>query len=79
MINSQEYIDSGILELYVYGKLNENEVAEVQKMAQHYEEVNQEIIAIERALILVSGSVAPTLSVKNYESIKNHILTPKSE
>jgi len=79
MINSQEYIDSGILELYVYGKLNEDEAAEVQKMAQHYEEINQEIIAIEQALILVSGSVAPALSVKNYETIKNHIFIPKSE
>lgn len=78
MINSQEYIDSGVLELYVYGKLNEAEVAEVQKIAQQYDEVNQEIIAIEQALILLSGSVAPSLSVKNYESIKIQLLNPES-
>ena len=50
MTNIQEYIDSGILELYVYGKLTEVEIAEVQKMAQQYEQVNEEIIAIEQAL-----------------------------
>jgi len=78
MTNIQEYIDSGILELYVYGKLTEAEVAEVQKMAQQYEQVNEEIIAIEQALILLTGSVAPPLSVKNYESIKNHLVSPES-
>lgn len=78
MINSQEYIDSGVLELYVYGKLNEAEVAEVQKIAQQYDEVNQEITAIEQALILLSGSVAPPLSVKNYEAIKTQLLNPQS-
>lgn len=78
MINIQEYIDSGILELYVYGKLNEAEVAEVQKIAQQYERVDHEIKAIEQALILLSGSIAPPLSVKNYESIKNHLLNPES-
>lgn len=78
MINSQEYIDSGIIELYVYGKLNEAEVAEVQKIAQQYEEVNQEILAIEQALILLTGSIAPSLSVKNYQTIKNNLLNPES-
>lgn len=78
MTNIQEYIDSGILELYVYGKLNEAEIAEVQKMAQQYDKVNEEIYAIEQALILLSGSVAPSLSVKNYESIKNHLIGPVS-
>lgn len=74
MMDIQEYIDSGVLELYVYGKLNAAEVAEVQKNAQQYEQVDEEIQAIEQVLIVLSVSVAPNLSVKNYEFIKNNVL-----
>ena len=77
MISSQEYIDSGILELYVYGKLTEAEVAEVQKMALQHEEINQEIIAIEQALVLLTNSIAPPLSVKNYQAIKSNLFLLK--
>lgn len=73
MMNRQEYIDSGILELYVYGLLSADEKEEVTKMAQQYEEVTNEIIAIEKALVLISESVAPNLSGKNYVAIKNSI------
>lgn len=74
----QEYIDSGILELYVYGKLNAVEIEEVQKMALQHEQVRQEILSIEQALILISGSVAPPLSIKNYEVIKSNLLNQDS-
>jgi len=74
MMNIQEYIESGILELYVYGLLNADQKEEVIKMAEQHEEINEEIIAIEKVLVLISESVAPNLSSKNYVDIKNTLL-----
>ena len=73
-MNIQEYIESGILELYVYGLLSSDENDEVNKIAQQYEEIANEISAIEKALVLISESVAPNLSGKNYVAIKNNLL-----
>ena len=72
-MSTQEYIDSGILELYVYGCLNASEIEEVNKMAQQFAVIREEIIAIEKSLISLSGSVSPRLSGKNYEIIKQQI------
>lgn len=44
------YIESGILELYVLGQLNDQEKREVEAMAAKYPEINQEISAIEIAM-----------------------------
>ena len=50
-MNSREYIESGILELYVFGKLSDEEIAEVNQMANQYPEVKEEITAIEKERI----------------------------
>ncbi|HRZ31673.1 MAG TPA: anti-sigma factor [Flavobacterium sp.] len=76
-MSTQEYIESGILELYVYGKLNELETEEVHKMAQQHSEIREEIVAIEKTVILLSGSVAPHLSGQHYEAIKQQIFENK--
>ena len=69
-MNSKEYIESGILELFVYGKLSEEENKEVLEMAAKHPEVQDEIIAIEKAVVSLSENVAPYLSVNNFEKIK---------
>jgi anti-sigma-K factor RskA len=58
-MNVKEYIASGILELYVYGALPEDESAEVTKMIKKYPEVRAEVEEIEKALILLSRAAAP--------------------
>ena len=73
-MTSKEYIESGILELYVFGTLSEAENQEVQQMMADYPAVRQEVIAIEDAVINLSQSVAPRLSATNYEKIRNQIL-----
>lgn len=73
-MNSREYIESGILELYVFGKLSEEEIAEVNQMASQYPEVKEEIKAIENAVINLSDSVAPHLSATNFEKIRAELL-----
>jgi len=69
-MNSKEYIESGILELYVYGLLNELESEEVYQMSKVNPEIEKEIIAIEKAIVNLSSSFSPFLSVENFEKIK---------
>lgn len=73
-MTSKEYIESGILELYVFGKLSEAENQEVQQMMAEHPIIRQEVVAIEDAVINLSQSVAPRLSAINYEKIRNQIL-----
>lgn len=47
----QEYIESGILELYVLGMLTPEEIADVQNMSLLHAEVRKEIEAISDALV----------------------------
>lgn len=74
MMNSKDYIESGILELYVFGKLTEAENIEVQEMASKHPEINTEIEAIEYAVLNLSKSVSPHLSATNYAKIREQIL-----
>ena len=73
-MNSKEYIESGILELYVFGKLTDDEIAEVNQMATQQPEVKEEITAIERAVINLSYGIAPHLSAANFDKIKHQLL-----
>ena len=69
-METKEYIESGILELYVYGLLTESESMEVAAMAKKHVEINDEIIAIEKAIVALSSSFSPFHSVANFEKIK---------
>jgi len=73
-MTSKEYIDTGILELYVFGKLSDDEILEVKEMIAKHPDIKQEVIAIEDAVIDLSQSVAPRLSAVNYEKIRNQLL-----
>ncbi|MFV5687955.1 anti-sigma factor domain-containing protein [Flavobacterium sp. ZT3R25] len=72
-METKEYIESGILELYVYGLLTETENEEVNTMAKNNPEINDEIIAIEKAIVALSSSFSPFHSVANYEKIKSKL------
>ncbi|WP_394774112.1 anti-sigma factor domain-containing protein [Flavobacterium sp.] len=69
-MEAQEYIESGILELYVYGLLTETENLEIAEMAKKNPEMDEEIISIERAIVALSSSFSPFHSVANFEKIK---------
>ena len=73
-MNSREYIESGILELFVFGKLTDAENNEVLEMAKNNPEIQEEINAIESAVMNLSQSVAPHLSATNYEKIRTQLL-----
>ena len=66
----QAYIETGILEIYVYGLLDENGNREVNDMAKQYPEINNEIISIEHSIVNLSTSFSPYLSSENFARIK---------
>ena len=72
-METKEYIESGILELYVYGLLSESENEEVASKAKNSAEINAEIIAIEKAIVALSSSFSPFHSIANYEKIKEKL------
>lgn len=72
-MDTKQYIESGILELYVYGLLSETENIEVTKMAKENPEINNEIIAIEKAIVNISTSFSPFLSADNFAKIKSNL------
>ena len=63
-----EYIASGILELYVAGTLSEKENAEVHAMVQKHPELLTELEKIEKTVESLTSSVAPS---DNESSFKN--------
>ena len=69
-MENKEYIESGILELYVYGLLTESENDGVNAMANKNPEIKAEIISIEKAIINLSSSFSPFISHSQFEKIK---------
>lgn len=69
-MDTKQYIESGILELHVYGLLSEAENREVSQMAKEHQEIKDEIISIEKAIVNLSTSFSPFLSADNFEKIK---------
>lgn len=69
-MDTKQYIESGVLELYVYGLLSETENSEVSQMAKEHKEIAVEIISIEKAIVNLSTSFSPFLSADNFEKIK---------
>lgn len=65
-MEKEQYIASGILELYVAGSLTEAENEEVLSMMQKHPEVLQEVLDIEAAVIKLTKAAAP----KNKVSFK---------
>ena len=69
-MEAKEFIESGILELYVYGLLSETEIQEVNEMVKQHPEIKKEIVAIERAILNLSSSFSPFISNSQFEKIK---------
>lgn len=58
-MNIQDYIASGILELYIYGALSPEENLEVSRQLREFPEIEKEVEEIEQALQQLSSAVAP--------------------
>lgn len=65
-----ETINSGDLELYVYGVLNENEMNQIAELSKSDSAIKNEIISIENSILNLSSSFSPTISSEVFEKIK---------
>ncbi len=63
-------LNSGDLELYVYGTLNESETNQIAKLSMTDTMIKDEIIAIENSVICLSSSFSPIIASDVYEKIK---------
>lgn len=66
----QEYIESGMLELYVFGTLNDEDTKTISELEKSNTEVKNEIVSIEKAILNLTSSFAPNVSVELFEKIK---------
>ncbi|SDS47161.1 Anti-sigma-K factor rskA [Gillisia sp. Hel1_33_143] len=73
MEDINDYIQSGILELYVYGALTETESAEVAAKLREYPTVEEEVAAIEHSLMQLSSAAAPYNPEQLIASIKTKL------
>lgn len=71
-MDTKAYIASGVLELYVAGRLSERENLEVHAHALEYPEVKKEIEAIEAAILALSKTVSPGL-YHGFDMVKEKI------
>ncbi|WP_299763477.1 anti-sigma factor [uncultured Dokdonia sp.] len=78
MIDIQEYIDSGVLELYVYGTLSEAESAEVSRLVALHPELKAEVEHIEIALQQLTSAAAP-FTPSSFDSIQSKIQSTNGE
>lgn len=69
----KEYIDSGILELYVAGALSEKESQEVYQLILNHPEIENEVLKIEKAVIELTSATAPSGSKHNFETMKDSL------
>lgn len=68
----QEYIKSGILELYVAGLLSDKENLEIKTYASEYPDIKNEIEAIEAAVLNLSAKASPGVNF-SFESLMDRI------
>ncbi|WP_456458811.1 anti-sigma factor [Reichenbachiella sp.] len=68
-MNIEEYISSGILELYALGELSGSEKAEVEQMCEAHEEVRTELAMIEYTM----GALAQHLATAPRPALKDQI------
>lgn len=68
-MNIQDYIESGKLELFLLGELNEREREEVLTLAKTYPEIQQELDALEEAMFAFDQATGPKPSNKVKDKI----------
>lgn len=72
-MNIEEYIASGILELYVAGSLSEKENEEVYQAIKDHPELLQEVLKIEQAILNLSEAMAQSDATPLFNAIKERI------
>lgn len=69
-MNTENIINSGDLELYVFGILSESETNQIAELSKTDSVIKNEIISIENSVLALSSSFSPVISSDVYEKIK---------
>jgi quercetin dioxygenase-like cupin family protein len=72
-MNSQDFISSGIIEVYCLGIASDEEKALVEKLASENKEVKDEIVAVNEALSLYASAVGKSPAEGTRSKIMNAI------
>ena len=72
-MSTTEIMNSGDLELYVYGILNEGEMNQIANLSKIDSVLKNEIMVIENSILGLSSSFSPILSSDVYQKIKYQI------
>ncbi|AOW19825.1 anti-sigma factor [Urechidicola croceus] len=72
-MTKKEYIESGVLELYIAGALSEKESQEVYEMMQKHPEILQEVLDIETSIVKLTAAVVPNNSKYTFEHLKSKL------
>ena len=72
-MSTTEILNSGDLELYVFGILNENESNQIAKLSLTDSDIKNEIISIENSVLMLSSSFSPIISSDVYEKTKHQL------
>lgn len=78
-MNIADIIDSGDLELYVYGVLDESEMEHIADLSQEHPALKKEIIAIENGILNLAASFSPNISSDLHQKIKNQLEVKESK
>lgn len=74
--NIKEYIDSGVLELYVAGVLSEKENQEIANIVAQHKEIELEVVTIESKIIKLTQLTSPVTSTNTFSKITTQINEP---
>ncbi|MDN3677047.1 anti-sigma factor [Flavobacterium paronense] len=72
-MSTTELLNSGDLELYVFGILNESETNQIAELSIKDKDIKKEIISIEHSVLALSSSFSPIISSDVYEKIKYNL------
>ena len=75
-METNEYINSGLLELFVAGKLSDQEMVELAELLKKDTDLLKEVLRIEKMFIALGESVAPDLPALVYAQLTNQIAMP---
>jgi len=72
-MTTKETLDSGNLELYVYGILNESDTKEISELVKTDKAIENEVVSIEKSILNLSSSFSPNISAEIFEKIKTKL------
>ncbi|MCX7550125.1 anti-sigma factor [Xanthomarina sp. F2636L] len=72
-MNIKEYIESGILELYVAGALSDKENEEIYALLLKHPELLDEVLKIESTIVTLTAAVSPTNTKHLFRAVKEKL------